>query len=130
MPLSDAWKAILNQPVLIHLTTLNDDGSPSTSPVWVAVDGDDLIVNSAVGRLKDKNVRRDPRVAFSAVDPANDYHALMVQGRVVDISTEGADAQIDALAKKYLGQDKYPFRREGEVRVNYRIRPEKVAGMG
>ncbi|MBX3569877.1 MAG: PPOX class F420-dependent oxidoreductase [Rhizobiaceae bacterium] len=130
MSLSDAWKAILNQPVLIHLTTLNDDGSPSTSPVWVAVDGDDLIVNSAVGRLKDRNVRRDPRVAFSAVDPANDYHALMVQGRVVEISTEGADDQIDALAKKYLGKDKYPFRQPGEVRVNYRIRPEKVAGMG
>jgi len=75
-------------------------------------------------------VRRDPRIALSAVDPANPYHALMVRGRVVDISTDGADAQIDALAKKYLGQDKYPFRTPGEVRVNYRIRPEKVSGMG
>lgn len=130
MSLSEAWKAILEQPVLIHFTTINADGSPQTSPVWVAVDGDDLVVNSAVGRLKDRNVRRDPRVAFSAVDPANPYHALSVRGRVVDISTEGADAQIDALALKYLNQDKYPFRTPGEVRVNYRIRPEKVSGMG
>jgi PPOX class probable F420-dependent enzyme len=130
MPLSEAWKAILQQPVFVHYTTINADGSPQTSPVWVAVDGDDLIVNSAAGRVKDKNVRRDPRVALSAVDPANPYHALMVRGRVVDISTEGADAQIDALAKKYLGQDKYPFRSPGEVRVNYRIRPDKVSTMG
>lgn len=130
MALPDAWKDILNQPVLIHFTTLNEDGSPSTSPVWVAVDGDDLIVNSAVGRLKDRNVRRDPRVALSAVDPENPYKALMVQGRVTEITTEGAEAQIDALAKKYIGQDKYPWRRPGEVRVNYRIRPEKVATMG
>jgi PPOX class probable F420-dependent enzyme len=130
MALPDAWKDILNQPVLIHFTTLNEDGSPSTSPVWVAVDGDDLIVNSAVGRLKDRNVRRDARVALSAVDPENPYKALMVQGRVTEITTEGAEAQIDALAKKYIGQDKYPWRRPGEVRVNYRIRPEKVATMG
>lgn len=130
MPLSEAWKAILEQPVFVHYTTINADGSPQTSPVWVAVDGDDLLVNSAAGRVKDKNVRRDPRVALSAVDPANPYHALMVRGRVVDISTEGADATIDALAKKYTGQDTYAWRKPGEVRVNYRIKVESVHTMG
>lgn len=130
MPLSEAWKAILEQPVFVHFTTINADGSPQTSPVWVAVDGDDLVINSAVGRVKDKNVRRDPRIAISAVDPANPYNALMLRGRVVDISTEGADAQIDALAKKYLGQDKYPYRTPGEVRVNYRISPDHVSTRG
>jgi len=127
MAQSHNWKDLLQQPVFVHFTTINADGSPQTSPVWVAVDGDDIIINSAVGRVKDKNVRRDPRVALSAVAPDNPYEALMIQGRVVDISTQGADAQIDALAKKYLGKDQYPFRKPGEVRVNYRIRPEKVS---
>jgi len=130
MSLPEAWKTILQQPVFVHFTTINADGSPQTSPVWVAVDGDDLIINSAVGRVKDKNVRRDPRIAISAVDPDNPYRALMLRGRVVDISTEGADAQIDALAKKYMGKDKYPFRTPNEVRVNYRIRADKVSTMG
>ncbi|MEZ5805080.1 MAG: PPOX class F420-dependent oxidoreductase [Rhizobiaceae bacterium] len=130
MSLPENWKTILKQPVLVHFTTVMADGSPQTSPVWVDVDGDDILINSAVGRVKDKNVRRDPRVAVSAVDPDNAYRALMVRGRVVDITTEGAEAQIDALAKKYIGQDTYPWRRPGEVRVTYRIRPEKIGTMG
>jgi PPOX class probable F420-dependent enzyme len=130
MSLPENWKTILKQPVLVHFTTVMADGSPQTSPVWVDVEGDDILINSAVGRVKDKNVRRDPRVAVSAVDPDNAYRALMVRGRVVDITTEGAEAQIDALAKKYIGQDTYPWRRPGEVRVTYRIRPEKIGTMG
>ena len=130
MSLPENWKTILKQPVLVHFTTVMADGSPQTSPVWVDVDGDDILINSAVGRVKDKNVRRDPRVAVSAVDPDNAYRALMVRGRFVDITTEGAEAQIDALAKKYIGQDTYPWRRPGEVRVTYRIRPEKIGTMG
>ena len=130
MSLPENWKTILKQPVLVHFTTVMADGSPQTSPVWVDVDGDDILINSAVGRVKDKNVRRDPRVAVSAVDPDNAYRALMVRGRVIDITTEGAEAQIDALAKKYIGQDTYPWRRPGEVRVTYRIRPEKIGTMG
>ena len=130
MSLPENWKTILKQPVLVHFTTVMADGSPQTSPVWVDVDGDDILINSAVGRVKDKNVRRDPRVAVSAVDPDNAYRALMVRGRVVDITTEGAEAQIDALAKKYIGQDTYPWRSPGEVRVTYRIRPEKIGTMG
>jgi len=123
----EPWKAVLKQPVFVHLTTLMPDGSPQTSPVWVDIDGDHIIVNSAQGRVKDKNMRRDPRVALSVVAPDNPYNALMVRGRVVEISTQGADAHIDALAKKYLGKDKYPFRQPGEVRVKYRIATEKIS---
>jgi hypothetical protein len=75
-------------------------------------------------------VRRDPRVSLSLIDPDNGYRYLEVRGRVVEITEDGADAHIDALAKKYLGKDKYPFRRPGEVRVTYKVAPEKVTSMG
>jgi PPOX class probable F420-dependent enzyme len=123
----DNWKALLKQPVFVHLTTLMPDGSPQVSPVWVDIDGDAIVVNTAQGRVKDKNMRRDPRVAVSVVAPDNPYSSLTVRGRVVDITTNGADAHIDSMAKKYLGKDKYPFRTPGEVRVKYRITPEKVS---
>jgi PPOX class probable F420-dependent enzyme len=128
--LSEPWKSTLQKPVLVHLTTLMPDGSPQASPVWVDLDGDTIVINSAQGRVKDKNMRRDPRVAISAVDPENPYKALMLRGRVVDITTQGADKHIDSMAKKYLGKDKYPFARPGEVRVVYRIQPETVTAMG
>ena len=127
--LSDAWKSTLNKPVLVHLTTLMADGSPQASPVWVDLDGDTIVINSAQGRVKDKNMRRDPRVAISAVDPENPYKALMLRGRVVEITTNGADSHIDSMAKKYLGKDKYPFARPGEVRVVYRIQADKISAM-
>jgi PPOX class probable F420-dependent enzyme len=126
--LPDAWKAALKKPIFIHLTTLMPDGSPQASPVWVDVDGDTILVNSAQGRVKDKNIRRDPRIAISATDPDNPYNPLMLRGKVVGISTDGADAHIDAMAKKYLGKDKYPYARPGEVRVLYRIQADNVAG--
>jgi PPOX class probable F420-dependent enzyme len=127
--LSEPWKNTLKKPILVHLTTLMPDGSPQASPVWVDVDGDTIVINSAQGRVKDKNMRRDPRVAISAVDPENPYKAFMLRGRVVDITTQGADKHIDSMAKKYLGKDKYPFARPGEVRVVYRIQPDKITSM-
>src|SRR5215208_2906520 len=105
------------------------DGRPQVTPVWFDLDGEDFRVNSAKGRLKDKNMRRKKDVALSIQDPANAYRYLAVQGKVVDITEDGADAHIDALAKKYLGKDKYPFRGPGEVRVIYKIRPEKISTM-
>ena len=122
----DVWKAVLKKPVFVHLTTLMPDGSPQVSPVWVDVDGDAIMINSAQGRIKDKNMRRDPRVALSVTDPDNPYKALMVRGRVTTITGDGADAHIDKMAKKYLGKDKYPFRKAGEVRILYRIEPSAV----
>jgi PPOX class probable F420-dependent enzyme len=80
--------------------------------------------------VKDRNMRRDPRVTLAIQDPDNPYRYLEVRGRVVEITEEGADAHIDSLAKKYLGVDKYPYRQSGEARVIYKIQPERVSAMG
>jgi len=112
------------------LGTNMPDGSPQVTPVWVDYDGTHVRFNSALGRVKDKNVRRDPRVSIALLDPENPYRYLEIRGRVVEITEDGADAHIDALAKKYLGKDKYPFRKSGEVRVTYKVAPEKVSSMG
>ena len=106
------------------------DGSPQVTPVWVDYDGKYVRFNSALGRVKDKNIRRDPRVALSIVDPENPYRHLDIRGRVVEISREGADEHINRLSKKYLGKDVYPSRQPGEVRVMYKIEPQKVSTMG
>jgi PPOX class probable F420-dependent enzyme len=113
-----------------NLGTIMPDGTPQVTPVWFDWDGTHIRVNSAKGRVKDRNMRRTPRVALAILDPDNPYRHLAVRGRVIDVTEQGADAHIDALAKKYLGQDQYPHRRPGEVRVIYRIQPERVAVMG
>jgi PPOX class probable F420-dependent enzyme len=113
-----------------HLATLYPDGSPQVTPIWFDTAGETIRVNSAKGRWKDRNMRRDGRVALAIMDPANPYRYLQIRGRVERITEEGADAHIDRLAKKYLGADTYPFRQAGEVRVIYVIRPERVTGMG
>src|SRR3954447_24668554 len=93
-----------------NLATLMPDGRPQVTPVWFDYDGNNVIFNSARGRQKDLNVRRDPRVSLTIVDPENPYRYIEVRGRVTDITQEGADDQINKLAKKYLGKDVYPFR--------------------
>jgi PPOX class probable F420-dependent enzyme len=113
-----------------QLGTLMPDGSPQVSPVWVDYDGSNILINSAKGRVKDKNMRRDPRVCVDLIDPENPYRHLSVRGRVIDITEQGADAHIDKLAKKYLGQDKYPRRVPGEIRVIYKIEPQRTHTMG
>jgi len=100
------------------------------SPVWWDYDGTHIRINSARGRIKDRNMRRDARVALAAIDPDNPYRHLLVRGRVVEITEAGADGHIDALARKYLGKDRYPYRQPGEVRVTYKISPERVRGAG
>ena len=98
------------------------------SPVWVDWDGAHVRFNSARGRAKVKQVARDPRVTLSIADPDNPYRYVEVRGRVVETTEQGADAHIDALAKKYLGKDRYPFRQPGEVRVVFKVLPERVHG--
>ena len=112
-----------------HLATLMPDGKPQVTPVWVDYDGRHVIINTAEGRLKDKNMQRDGRIALSIVDPDNPYRYLEVRGRVTERTHNGADAHIDAMARKYLGQDKYPFRQPGEVRVLYKVLPERSTSM-
>jgi PPOX class probable F420-dependent enzyme len=126
----DEVKDIFKKRAFAHLATVMPDGSPQVTPVWVDFDGTHVRINSAKGRLKDKNMRRDKRVALSVQDPDNPYRYVEVRGKVDDITESGADADIDALAKKYLDKDKYPFRAPGEVRVIYKIRPEKFSRMG
>ncbi|HSN83924.1 MAG TPA: PPOX class F420-dependent oxidoreductase [Polyangiales bacterium] len=121
---------ILEKPSFAHFSTLMPDGSPQSSPVWIDTEGSQLVINSAEGRVKDQNVRRDPRVAISVADPDNPYRCLMIRGRVSKITNEGADDHINRMAKKYLGADEYPFRQPGEVRVLYYVDPESVATMG
>lgn len=126
----DAFKDLFGKVAFAHLATVMADGSPQVTPVWVDWDGEYIRVNSARGRVKDKNMRRNKKVALSIQDPDNPYRYLAVRGEVVDITETGADAHIDSLAKKYLGKDKYPNRATGEVRVLYKIRPEKFSTMG
>jgi PPOX class probable F420-dependent enzyme len=112
-----------------HLATLMADGNPQSTPVWVDYDGQHVVINTAEGRQKDKNMQRDGRVALSISDPDNPYRYLEVRGHVVERTHTGADQHIDAMAKKYLGQDKYPYRRPGEVRVIYKVAPERTSSI-
>ena len=121
---------LLKKPAFANLATLNADGSPQVTPVWVDFDGKHVIVNTARGRVKTRNLGREPRVALSIADPENPYRYLGIQGRVVEMTEAGGDAHIDAMAKKYLGKDTYPFRAPGEVRVIVKIAPEKVHANG
>ena len=110
-----------------HLTTLMRDGSPQTTIVWVDLVGDRILINTAEGRQKPRNLRRDPRVALSIADQENPYASASIRGRVVEMTREGSDEHIDKLAKKYLGQDRYPFRQPGEQRLILVVQPEHVA---
>jgi PPOX class probable F420-dependent enzyme len=121
---------LLQKPAFAYLATLNPDGSPQVTPVWFDYDGKNIIVNTARGRVKDRNLKGEPRVALSIVDPENPYRYLGIQGRVTEMTENGADAGIDKLAKKYLGKDKYPWKGPNEVRVLVKIAPEKVHTMG
>jgi PPOX class probable F420-dependent enzyme len=121
---------LLQKPAFANLATLNADGSPQVTPVWFEYDGKHIIVNTARGRVKDRNLAREPRVALAIMDPANPYRYLGIQGRVTEMTENGADAGIDRLAKKYLGKDKYPWRGPNEVRVLVKITLDKVHTMG
>jgi len=126
----DKYRDLFTKQAFAHLATVMPDGNPQVTPVWVDLDSGFIRVNSAKGRVKDKNMRRNKNVALAITDPENPYRHIAVQGQVTDVSEQGADAHIDSLAKKYLGKDKYPFRQPGEVRVIYKIRPDKVVTMG
>jgi len=126
----ETFKDLFTKKAFAHLATLMPDGTPQVTPVWCDAEGPYIRINSAKGRVKDKNMRRNKKVALSIQDPDNPYRYLEVRGEIVEITEIGADAHIDTLAKKYLDKDKYPFRQPGEVRVIYKIRPEKTSTMG
>lgn len=110
-----------------NIATVNADGSPQVTPVWIGHDGDTVTFNTVKGRLKDRNLRRDPRVSISIVDAEDPYRPLLINGRVTEMTGEGAEADIDDLAERYLGLDEYPNRRPGEERIRVLISPEKAS---
>lgn len=109
------------------LATIMPDGSPQVSPVWIDREGDLVLLNTAMVRVKQRNVARDPRVAISIADQYNPYEKVAIRGRVISQTTEGADQHIDKLAKKYIGKDKYPWRAKGERRIIMSIEPTLVS---
>jgi PPOX class probable F420-dependent enzyme len=124
--LNDRARKILQDKSFGHLATINKDGSPQVSPVWVDVDGDKVIVNTEETRLKVRNIKRDPRVSLSITDPSNPYSYAEIRGKVTNITREGAFDHIDKLAKKYMGQDKYPLNKPGDQRVILEVEPTRV----
>ena len=129
-PVPQSHCDILDKKALAHLATLMPDGAPQTTPVWCDYDGTYVRINSAKGRRKDRNMRRDPRVSLSLCDPDNPYRYLEIRGEIVEITEDGADKHIDQLAHKYLGVDEYPNRQAAEVRVMYKIAPILFTKMG
>lgn len=126
----EKYRDLFDKKAFANLATMMPDGTPQVTPVWVDYDGTHVIVNSALGRQKDKNLRRNPKVSLSIQDPDNPYRYLEVRGRVTEITEDGADAHIDKMAKKYMGVDRYPGRQSGEVRVIYKIEPQRTSSMG
>lgn len=122
---------LFEKPTIAHLSTLLPDGSPHSAPVWIDydADADRVLVNTERDRRKEKNVRKDPRVAISMTDPENPYRMLSVRGEVDEITTDGAREHIDALAKRYTGEDEYqqPIQTE---RVLLEIAVDHVSQMG
>jgi PPOX class probable F420-dependent enzyme len=124
------YKDLFEKKAFASLATVNADGTPQVTPVWIDYDGDYVLVNSARGRRKDKNMERNRAVALSIQDPDNPYRYLEVRGSVAEITEQNADQHIDKMAKKYIGQDKYPWSKPDEVRVIYKIKPERTSHMG
>jgi PPOX class probable F420-dependent enzyme len=119
-----------DRPVLVSLATIQPDGQPQVTPVWINMEGDLLRVNTAKGRQKHINMAERPMVTVLALDPDNAFRYVEVRGRVASITEEGGDAHIDALAKKYLGAESYPVRIPAETRLVISIEPTRVLASG
>jgi PPOX class probable F420-dependent enzyme len=125
--LADKERKLLEGKNFVFLATINKDGTPHLTPVWVDTDGENVLINTALGRKKERNVYKDDRVSVGVFDITNPYERMSIQGKVVKkIKGKEAEAHIDKLAKKYLGKDKYPGRAAGEKRVILVIKPLKV----
>jgi PPOX class probable F420-dependent enzyme len=120
---------VAENPFVATVTTIRKDGSPHNTIVWVDAEDGVVTFNTAVGRAKERHLRGNPQVAITVVDPEDAYKWLSING-AAELTTDGADAQIDRLAKKYLGQDEYPWREPNQQRISVRIRPEHVDAYG
>jgi PPOX class probable F420-dependent enzyme len=125
--LSDKARELVDGRNLAFLATLDPDGSPQVSPVWIDREDGRLLVNAAVGRVKDRNMRREPRVAISIVNRDDENDHVDIRGRVVEVvEGDAAESHVDKLAMKYMGEETYPMRKERERRVIFKIEPERV----
>ena len=127
--LTEQQREFLANPFVGTATTLRSDGSPHNTVVWVDVEDDAVLFNTAEGRAKPEHLRNDARAAITVVDPQNSHKWISVSGRA-ELTHDGADAQIDKLAKKYLDKDEYPWRKPEEQRVKVRITPEHIDATG
>jgi PPOX class probable F420-dependent enzyme len=123
-------RELLEQPNFCFVASRRRDGTPHVVPVWVDVEDGHVVLNSARGRAWPANVARDPHVTLTIQNHENPYEYVTVRGHVTEITEDGADAHIDAMAKKYLGQDTYPFRSPGERRIIVRVAPDEVRRWG
>jgi len=124
----DSHREIFDKRSFAHIATVNEQGMPQVTPVWVEYDGEHVLINSAKGRKKDRNLRAQPQIALSVQDPDNPYRYVGVQGKIVEITEAGGYDHINRLSHKYNGRD-YP-KNPGEVRVTYKIEPSRVWTMG
>ena len=114
----------------VFISSIMKDGSPQVTPTWVDIENGNILVNTAIGRIKHKNISRDPRVALAIADQNNPYDMVTVRGRTIEqVTGDAAEEHIEKKKKKYIGKDKYPFRSPGEKRVILKIKPEKVFHM-
>jgi len=125
----DKYRDLLDRPIIVALATLMSDGQPQVQPVWCSYDGEHILVNTEKGRQKYRNLSRRRAATIMAIDPDNPLRWLEVRGKVVAETEEGANEHIDELARLYLGLDKYPYHQEGDVRVIFKIEPQRVAMM-
>lgn len=125
----DTWRDLIeSKKTFAHIATLMPDGTPQSTPVWIDYMNGKVLVNSAKGRVKVRNLKPGSPVAISITDPDNPYRYVQIRGKVARVTEEGAAQHIDKMAKKYLGKDKYPFAKPGEVRVLFEIEPTAVSG--
>jgi len=125
----DAWRDLVeSKKAFAHIALVAPDGTPRVTPVWIDYLNGKVLMNTAKGRVKANQLKPGSPVAISITDPDNPYRYVQIRGKVTGMTEEGASAHIDKMAKKYLGQDKYPFAKPGEVRVLYEIDPASVSG--
>jgi PPOX class probable F420-dependent enzyme len=128
--LTSAVQQLLKEASYGQIATLTPDGAPHVTQVWLDTDGEHVLVNTVATHAKVKNVRHDPRVAINVHDPTNPWRVANIRGKVVELTTDGADQHIDALARKYMGADRYPFHRADQQRIVLKIQPERIRSIG
>lgn len=125
----DGYRDLLDRPIVVSLATVLSDGKPQVQPVWCSFDGEHVLVNTEKGRQKYRNMSRRRAATILAIDPEDDNRWLEIRGTVVDETERGANEHIDELARSYLGLDAYPYHLDGDIRVIFRIRPDRVTTM-